>query len=141
MGAAIPHLAMLVASLPPILPFPEDEIETEITTGTVEVQDEIIPSDEDADISYETRGKSTMQVIFKIGDGIRDEKVSKSGRKRKGKKLLPELGERNIGQQQQSGEKQKRKGKGKGKGKEEGGAAAAATDIVYEEPEQEVDML
>ncbi|OBZ75106.1 hypothetical protein A0H81_04850 [Grifola frondosa] len=55
MGAAIPHLMQLALSLPPILPFPQDEIHTEVLTGTVEVQDEVIPEDEDEDITYRTR--------------------------------------------------------------------------------------
>ncbi|KIM49527.1 hypothetical protein M413DRAFT_110341 [Hebeloma cylindrosporum] len=69
MGAAIPLLLQLVAALPPILPFTQDEIHSEITTGTVEVQDEVIPDDEEEDITYQTRGKSVLRVVFKIGDG------------------------------------------------------------------------
>ena len=69
MGAAIPHLMQLALSLPSILPFPQDEIHTEVLTGTVEVQDELIPDDEDEDISYRTRGKSTVSVVIKVGDG------------------------------------------------------------------------
>ncbi|KAF7305191.1 Ribonuclease P protein subunit p20 [Mycena kentingensis (nom. inval.)] len=72
MGAAIPHLVQLSVSLPPILPFSADEISTEITTGTVEVQDEIVPDDEDEDIEYRTRGKSTLMIVLKIGDGGED---------------------------------------------------------------------
>ncbi|KAJ7043023.1 hypothetical protein C8F04DRAFT_27336 [Mycena alexandri] len=69
MGAAIPHLLQLSVALPTILPFAADEIHTKITTGTMEVQDEIIPDDEDEDITYRTRGKSTLLIVFKIGDG------------------------------------------------------------------------
>ncbi|GLB35464.1 hypothetical protein LshimejAT787_0210290 [Lyophyllum shimeji] len=69
MGAAIPLLLQLVMALPPILPFSRDEIHAEVTTGTVEVQDEVIPDDEDEDVTYETRGKSTLRVVLKIGDG------------------------------------------------------------------------
>ncbi|KAJ6620307.1 hypothetical protein B0H10DRAFT_2163562 [Mycena sp. CBHHK59/15] len=69
MGAAIPHLVQLSVALPPILPFALDEITTQITTGTVEVQDEILPDDEDEDITYRTRGKSTLMIVIKIGDG------------------------------------------------------------------------
>ena len=65
MGAAVPHLALFAVS---ILPYASDEIHTEILTGTVEVQDEVIPDDEDEDITYETRSKSTMSVVIKIGD-------------------------------------------------------------------------
>ena len=69
MGAAIPVLLQLVTALPPILPFSKDEICYEIKTRTVEAQDEIIPEDEDEDISYQTRGKSVLDIVFKIGDG------------------------------------------------------------------------
>jgi hypothetical protein len=69
MGAAIPLLLQLVAALPPILPFAQDEIHSEVTTGTVEVQDEVLPDDEDEDITYQTRGKSVLGIVFKIGDG------------------------------------------------------------------------
>ncbi|KAJ6546911.1 hypothetical protein B0H19DRAFT_1265889 [Mycena capillaripes] len=69
MGAAIPHLLQLSVALPPLLPFAADEIHSHITTGTVEVQDEILPDDEDEDISYRTRGKSTLSIVIKIGDG------------------------------------------------------------------------
>ncbi|KAJ6500653.1 hypothetical protein C8R45DRAFT_76447 [Mycena sanguinolenta] len=69
MGAAIPHLLQLVVALPPILPFAADEIHSTVTTGTMEVHDEVLPDDEDEDITYRTRGKSTLQVVFKIGDG------------------------------------------------------------------------
>ncbi|KAJ3738810.1 hypothetical protein DFH05DRAFT_736526 [Lentinula detonsa] len=69
MGAAIPLLLQLSLALPPILPFAPDEIHTEIHTGTVEVQDEVLPEDEEEDITYRTRGKSTLKVTLKIGDG------------------------------------------------------------------------
>ncbi|TFY83101.1 hypothetical protein EWM64_g906 [Hericium alpestre] len=79
MGAAIPHLSTLAVSIPLILPFPADEIHTEVLTGTVEVQDELIPEDEDEDISYRTRGKSTLSIVIKIGDGV-DEKAAVGGK-------------------------------------------------------------
>jgi Rpp20 subunit of nuclear RNase MRP and P len=72
MGAAIPHLVQLSVLLPRILPFPPDDVRTEIHTGTVEVQDELVPDDEDEDISYQMRAKSTLRVVIKIGDGIDD---------------------------------------------------------------------
>ena len=68
MGAAIPHLSRLVASLPSILPFSPDEMRSEIFTGTAEMRDEVIPDDEKEDIVLQTRGKSTMRVVFRIGD-------------------------------------------------------------------------
>ena len=61
---------MLVASLPDILPFPAEEIRTEVLTGTVGVQDEVVPDDEDEDISYRTRAKSSLSVVVIIGDGV-----------------------------------------------------------------------
>lgn len=70
MGAAIPHLAQLAIALPPILPFPSDEIHTEIITGTTEVHDEIQPNEdeeEDKDVVYSTRHKSTLTVIIHLG--------------------------------------------------------------------------
>ncbi|KAJ7118862.1 hypothetical protein C8R44DRAFT_185046 [Mycena epipterygia] len=69
MGAAIPHLLQLSVALPAILPFAADEIHSHITTGTVEVQDELLPDDEEEDITYRTRGKSTLLIVIKIGDG------------------------------------------------------------------------
>ncbi|KAI0933526.1 hypothetical protein AcW1_005335 [Taiwanofungus camphoratus] len=84
MGAAIPHLMQLTLSLPPILPFSPDEVHTEILTGTVEVQDEVIPEDEDEDIGYRTRGKSTVSVVIQVGDGI-DEVMKRGEGKEKGK--------------------------------------------------------
>lgn len=82
MGAAIPHLVQLSAALPPILPFPKDEIHLEIRTGTVEVQDEVVPDDEDEDISYETRGKSSLMIILKIGEGDPEEGPSQKKRQK-----------------------------------------------------------
>lgn len=87
MGAAIPHLSRLAVSLPSILPFPASDIQTEVWTGTAELQDEIIPDDEDEDITLRTRGKSTMSVIIKIegGDEEEEERPGKSSKKKKGK--------------------------------------------------------
>ena len=69
MGAAIVHLTRLATSLPSILPFAADEIRTQLKTGTIEVHDEIIPTDEDEDISLRKRDKSIMEIIITIGDG------------------------------------------------------------------------
>ncbi|KAH9977317.1 hypothetical protein BGW80DRAFT_1435971 [Lactifluus volemus] len=70
LGAAIPHLCTLVASLPEILPFPAEDIRTEVFTGTVDVQDELLPDDEDEDITYRTRAKSSLNAVITIGDGV-----------------------------------------------------------------------
>ena len=90
MGAAIPHLARLAVSLPSILPYAASDIQTEVFTGTVELQDEVIPEDEDEDISLRTRGKSTMSVTIKIEGGDNEdagqaEKTSKKEQKNKGR--------------------------------------------------------
>ncbi|KAI5124514.1 hypothetical protein M0805_003038 [Coniferiporia weirii] len=69
LGAAIPHLSRLAVSLPAILPFPSSEIHMDVMTGTTELQDELIPDDEDEDITIRLRGKSTMSVVVRIGDG------------------------------------------------------------------------
>jgi hypothetical protein len=55
MGAAIPYLATLPISLPPILPFAPDKIHTKILTGSVKVQDEIIPEEKDEDVSHQSK--------------------------------------------------------------------------------------
>lgn len=75
LGAAIPHLCKLAESLPEILPFSLEEIRTEILTGTVDVQDELLPDDEDEDITYRTRAKSSLSVVIIIGDGV-DESIA-----------------------------------------------------------------
>ncbi|KAF8590505.1 hypothetical protein K439DRAFT_1627782 [Ramaria rubella] len=68
MGAAIPHLLTLSVSLPQILPFTKDEIQLEVRTGTIEVVDEVMPEDDDEDISMRTRGKGGVSVMLKLGD-------------------------------------------------------------------------
>ncbi|KZS98863.1 hypothetical protein SISNIDRAFT_480463 [Sistotremastrum niveocremeum HHB9708] len=92
MGAAIPHLTMLAVSLPLILPFPADEIHTDITTESVELQDEVLPADEDEDITIRKRSKSALRVIIRIGDAQPEpettiseprNKAKAKGRKRK----------------------------------------------------------
>lgn len=126
MGAAIPLLLQLTCALPTILPFPQDEIHTEVTTGTIEVQDEVLPEDDDDDVTYQTRAKSTLRIVFKIGDGnyegdktgSRKYAGGKGGRKTRGHP-------RNGGQ------------KGKAKASDDG-----PSEVVLEEPEQEyMDML
>jgi len=118
MGAAIPLLLQLSMALPPILPFPANEIRAEVTTGTVQVQDEILPEDEDEDITYQTRGKSTLRVVIKIGDGKIDGdcrgSTKRGGRNTRDTTGLPgKAGERELKEKAISGA------------------------IVYQEPEQE----
>jgi hypothetical protein len=54
----------------------------EYKTGTVQVQDELIPEDEDEDVVYETRGKSNLTVTIRI-DGGDDDIVLVSRRSKK----------------------------------------------------------
>ena len=129
MGAAIPLLLQLVAALPPILPFAKDEIHLETTTGTTEVHDEVTPEDEDEDITYQTRCKSTLSVVFKIGDGVfegdRGALHRSSGGKTAGKSAS--IPKKNLVKANDS----KKASKG-----------ASSDAIVYEEPEQDyMDML
>lgn len=92
MGAAIPHLLTLSVSLPAILPFPKDDIQLEVRTGTIEVLDEVIPDDEDEDISVRTRGKGGVSVILKVREGAdrvgADNAASGSGGKGKEKEMI-----------------------------------------------------
>ena len=67
MGAAIPHLMQLACIMPDILPFPRNEIHLNVTTGSVEVQDEILPDDLEEDVEYKTRCKSTVKVVITVG--------------------------------------------------------------------------
>lgn len=77
MGAAIPICLTLVESLPDILPHGSDRFRTEISTGTVQVRDEIIPEDDDEDMSYAIRSKSTVTVIFVVEDGANEMRPAK----------------------------------------------------------------
>jgi hypothetical protein len=65
-------------SVPAILPYPEDVIKIEVKTGTVELVDEIIPEDEDEDISTNTREKSSMSVVIHVGDDVNTKQARKS---------------------------------------------------------------
>ena len=91
MGAAIPHLSRLAVSLPGILPHARDVIQTEVTTGSVEVRDEVLPDDPDEDIYLQTRVKATLNVVIKVDGGDDEEppvdpirrKRTRRGRKKK----------------------------------------------------------
>ena len=106
LGAAIPHLCKLVESLPEVLPFSPEEIRREILTGTVDVQDELVPDDEDEDITYRTRAKSSLSVVITIGDGV-DESIaggSKWGPRGKRRRRTTEGGEETEPDEQESGD-------------------------------------
>lgn len=66
MGAAIPHAAMLATSLPAILPYDRRELKTTITTGTVNVVDDVLPLDEDDEGSMKTRAKASVEIIIRL---------------------------------------------------------------------------
>jgi hypothetical protein len=119
MGAAIPHLTTLIVSLPGILPFAPDEVHIDILTSSVQVQDEVVPEDEDEDISYQTRGKSTLSVVMKIGDGEDETRsnVAKNAR--------------------QTGSKAARRAEGNRKRGKEVERTQKPAQIVFQEPEQE----
>jgi len=68
LGAAIPHLMLLATSLPLILPFPRDEVHIDSRTDTVDCTEELVPEDEEEDISYRTKGRSAISVLVRIGD-------------------------------------------------------------------------
>ncbi|KAN0075378.1 hypothetical protein V8E55_011401 [Tylopilus felleus] len=74
MGAAIPHLALLAVSLPPLLPWAEDEVHMDVLTGSVEVHDEML-SESGSEVEdgpkeeFRTRVKSTMNIIVRVGRG------------------------------------------------------------------------
>ncbi|KAF8894745.1 hypothetical protein BD779DRAFT_1467302 [Infundibulicybe gibba] len=117
MGAAIPHLLYLSSALPSTLPFAPDEIHVNITTGTLNVQDEVIPLDEDEEITYQTRGKSTLNLVIKIGDGEFD-----------GDSTGPLKKHRKVARPKKAGTGVK--------------AGASVPQKVFQEPEQEpVDMI
>ena len=74
MGAAIPHLALLAVSLPPILPWGEDEVHVDVFTGSVEVHDEVLfesgsEAEDGPQEEFRTRVKSTMNVVIRVGQG------------------------------------------------------------------------
>jgi len=94
-----------VESLPEVLPFPPEEIRTEILTGTVDVQDELVPDDEDEDMTYRTRAKSSLSVVITIGNGV-DESIpggSKWGPRGKRRKRRTEGGAEAEQDEQESG--------------------------------------
>ena len=85
-------------SLPEVLPFSPEEIRREILTGTVDVQDELVPDDEDEDITYRTRAKSSLSVVITIGNGVDesiagDSKWGPRGKRRKRSAFVPSVAE------------------------------------------------
>lgn len=83
----------LATSLPLVLPHPEDEIITEIKTGTVQCVDEVMPAEEDEEEvegGVQVRSKSTLEITIKIGDGQKQGDTRAQKKKPKqGKKAKP----------------------------------------------------
>jgi ribonuclease P/MRP protein subunit RPP20 len=127
LGAAITHLATLAVSLPAALPYGPAELTVEYTTGTVEVRDELVPEDEDEDVSYRLRAKATLEVVFRLPGWEAEEAVPAAVRNTKG------AAEAGRGQ----GKKKGGRGRGKGKGKGAAGEKEAPEVIVVSEPEQD----
>jgi hypothetical protein len=76
LGAAVPHLLLLTTSLSAILPFPKDEIHTEVRTESIELVDEVIPlDDEEEESTFRVRGKSGLRVVLWIGKEPPDRKI------------------------------------------------------------------
>ncbi|CAE6431775.1 unnamed protein product [Rhizoctonia solani] len=67
LGAAIPHLLLLVTSLPECLPYGPQDIRNEIITGTTTCVDEIHPQNEEEDIETKARNKSSVKIIVSSG--------------------------------------------------------------------------
>jgi hypothetical protein len=84
LGAAIPHLLLVITSLPSMLPFSSNEISTEVQTASVPCTDEVLPTEEDEEeqeTTIEVREKSSLQIVLKIRDG---ERVGKKGQRQMG---------------------------------------------------------
>ncbi|KAJ3524749.1 hypothetical protein NM688_g8510 [Phlebia brevispora] len=132
MGAAIPHLMQLAVSLPEILPHGPEEIHTEVLTGSVDLQDEVIPEDEEEDISYRTRGKSTVSVVITIGDGIDQGSRTGKGMKKTSKGPLQVTAANNN---RNKGHKQKQRtpgGRGSGKTSDDRGKVVVRMEDLEE---------
>lgn len=80
MGAAIPHLVLLIGSLPQIV---ADDLNVEVETGSVDVVDQMLEEsgDEDGDNNdeeFKTRVKSTMNVVIRVGGQGESKAISNS---------------------------------------------------------------
>lgn len=134
MGAAVPQLLQLVCALPPILPFPQDEIKWEVMTGTTEVNDELHPEDENEDITYEARQKSTLAITFRIGDGEFEGDTAAIRKYSAGKFVGKNVQGQRTNFKDQTGSRAGQKSTRNTTG--------SHADVIFEEPEQEfMDML
>jgi hypothetical protein len=148
LGAAIPLLATLAASLPDALPYAPGRLRTELRTGTVLCQDELVPDDEDADVAYETRGKSSLMVTIMLDGGdpepedappVAPQAAAPKTQQAAAPKTQQAATAKMPQNMQQPAAPAAKKGK---KGKGAGAPAAPPRRIVVEEPEQdEMDVV
>ena len=61
---------MLATSLPAILPYDLSEVKTSITTGSVNVIDEVVPEDEDDEGGTQTRTKGSVDITITISPSL-----------------------------------------------------------------------
>ncbi|KAI6097918.1 hypothetical protein EDD16DRAFT_591705 [Pisolithus croceorrhizus] len=133
MGAAIPHLALLVGSLTTegILPFAQDELKVEVYTGSEGVVDEVLSNSESESESdekvedtpkeeFRQRTKSTMHVIIRHENG----------------NAIPAKAKKTRTLANRSNWKRKRKGKVSAEEREQSDVDVPQR-IVIQEPEQE----
>lgn len=90
MGAAVPLLLQITASLPHVLPYDRSKITVEVKTGSARVNDELVPADEEEDISLRTREKATLNVVVRIDGGDPDDPPVAGKKRRKSKKAREE---------------------------------------------------
>ena len=72
----------MATSLPLVLPFDRTEIRTDVRTDTVQCTDEVHPleeKEEEEDSVLVTRGKGSLHVIVRIGNGERVGKHESTG--------------------------------------------------------------
>lgn len=124
-------MTLLVASLPLILPFPRDQIRVDSRTYTVDCTQEIIPEDEDEDISYEIKGRSALGVLIRVGEVDVPDLFDKSMRAKDGDGW--EDGEKS----RRPGKKKRKKGKEKEKEKVANGGGEDDLGSPIDEDEDE----
>jgi len=87
MAAAIPHLLLLVTSLPETLPYSREEVHFEYKTGTVKSMDEVLPAEDEEDedtiqSDLVERKSSSLSVTITIGDGSKEITGKEKGARR-----------------------------------------------------------